>query len=149
MALSEFYEATIEKVEASFGFAHFDCHPDEITARLAITPGDARFKGDTRFTRGGRPTTVPFSVWMIESRSSSKDVNVQLRDLLEQVAGKESLFRAEWRPGFNVLWKGNYLYAGNGPFYEEDVLEGIVRCRAMLWQDIYLVCPEDGDNSEG
>ncbi len=38
-----------------------------------------------------------------------------------------------------MLWKGNYLYAGSGPFYESDVLKGIARFDSDLYQDIYQI----------
>jgi len=44
-----------------------------------------------------------------------------------------------------VLWKGNYLYAGSGPFYETDVLKGIACFDAELYHDIYQIDQSEGE----
>ena len=44
---------------------------------------------------------------------------------------------------FNVLWKGNYLYAGSGPFYEADVVAEVAELDAAIWQGIYQVDQAD------
>ena len=145
MALSELYESTIEKVRAYFGFSEFECDPQEITDTLGLSPDEVRRKGERRVLRNSRFFDVPFHSWSIESECDSKDVNVHLRQLLHRLEGKEALIRMEWNPSFSILWKGNYLYAGSGPFFERDVLIGIVRCSADLWQDIYQIDSEDED----
>jgi hypothetical protein len=38
-----------------------------------------------------------------------------------------------------LLGSAIYLYAGNGPFYETDVIAGIASWQAELFQDIYQV----------
>ena len=38
MALEESFAASIIKVRATFGFAHLECDPDEITNSLGIVP---------------------------------------------------------------------------------------------------------------
>lgn len=143
MALSEFYESTIEEVRAYFGFSEFECDPQEISSALGIEPTEVRRKGEQRVLRNGREFTIPFSSWSIESDSDSKDINVHLRQLLQRLDGKEQRIDAKWKPSFSILWRGNYLYAGSGPFFEFDVLAGIVRCGADLWQDIYQVDNDD------
>jgi hypothetical protein len=144
MALSDFYESTIEVVRAYFGFSEFECDPQEITSTLGVVPIEIQRKGEQRTLRNGHEITIPYNSWSIESNSDSKDINVHLRQLLQRLEGLEHRIQAEWKPYFSILWKGNYLYAGSGPFYEHDVLAGIVRCGADLWQDIYQV---DDDNA--
>jgi hypothetical protein len=142
--LSEFYEATILKVRAGFGFSDFACDPGEITEALGLEPDTLSRKGEEFLLPTGKTGVRPFNSWGITSRSESKDVNVHLRDLLNRLEGKEGTLQAEFgTPSFGVTWKGNYLYAGSGPFYEADVLMGIARFGAELWQDIYQVDQED------
>lgn len=145
MALSEFYESTIIKVEANFGFSNFTCTPDEITVRVGIEPDETRTKGDQKSILDGRRTiVVPFSSWSILSRCTSKDVNDHLRELLARLKVAKCPFDPAWgEPSFGILWKGNYLYAGSGPFYEADVLAGIAELGASLYQDIYQVDQDD------
>jgi hypothetical protein len=50
-------------------------------------------------------------------------------------------------PSFSVLWVGNYLYAGSGPFFEADVIAGVARLKASLYQDIYQV--DEGLEEDG
>ena len=146
MSLSEFHASTIVKVEASFGFAEFACMPDEITDRLGITPDGVRTKGEPHPTPLNPEQRVPFSSWHIESSSSSKDINDHLRQLLARLGAAKGPFDPKWgEPSFGVLWKGNYLYAGSGPFYEPDVIAGVAALGAALYQDIYQV---DQDDSE-
>jgi hypothetical protein len=144
MALSDFYESTILKVSASFGFFNFDCDPNLVSAALRVTPDELLRKGEIRATRGGHKLMNRWNSWHVVSRSDSKDVNVHLRELLARVDGCHGLARPEFgRPSLNVTRKGNYLYAGNGPFYEADVIAGIASWAAELWQDIYQIDQEE------
>jgi len=139
IGLSDFYASTIVKVRADFGFSQFAVDPSEITSVLGIPPSDLRRKGEERII-AGKPFIVPFNNWLISSSSESKDINVHLRELLDQVLPISERFRPDWNtPSFSVLWKGTYLYAGSGPFYEPDVIHGIAQIGADLWQDIYQV----------
>jgi len=141
--LSEFYESTIIKVSAGFGFSDFNCDPGAITEVLGVQPDSMSRKGEDFLLPNGKAGVRPFNSWGITSRSESKDVNVHLRELLERLEGKEGSLRADFgAPSFGVIWKGNYLYAGSGPYYEADVLMGIARFGAELWQDIYQVDQE-------
>ena len=137
MALSEFYESTIIKVGAYFVCSDFTESPDEITDALGIEPNDIRRKGDLRKLKNGKEIEERTNQWSIESSSDSKDINIHVRQLLHQLEGKEGLVKNTWNPSISILWKGNYLYAGSGPFYEKDVIEGIAKIGAELWQDIY------------
>ena len=145
MALSESYESTIVKVGAHFGFSDFTCSPNEITVRIGMDPDKTRTKGDQKSILEGRRTmVVPFSAWTISSRCESKDVNDHLRELLVRLTCAKRPFDPIWgQPSFGVLWKSNYLYAGSGPFYEGDVLAGIVEFGASLYQDIFQVDQDD------
>ncbi len=150
MGISDTYASTIIKVGASFGFSDFDCSPDAITASLGLQPDSVRVKGDRRTLRNGRIFTVPFSSWSINSSSPSKDVNDHLRELIGRLGDCGRRFQSEWNePFFGVLWKGNYLYAGSGPFYERDVLEGVASLGASLFQDIYQVDEETSQVESG
>ena len=143
MALSEFYESTILKVGATFGFGDFACPPAEITTRLRIDPDEVIVKGE-KTTLKGRVFERPFSSWGISSTCESRDVNDHLRQLLKRLEVVNVPFDPLWgEPSFGVLWKCNYLYAGTGPFYDPDVLQGISRYAAALYQDIYQVDEED------
>jgi hypothetical protein len=140
VTLSEFYESTIVGVSASFGFSGFSCEPEEITAFLQIEPSEVMVKGEARPIRGGLTIRTVESSWYVESTEDSKDVNVHLRHLLSRIPTGNLPFPEQFGPpSFSVLWKGNYLYAGSGPFYESDVLIGIARLNAMLWHDIYQI----------
>lgn len=144
--LSEFYLATIVEVGASFGFMGFLCHPSEITSVLELAPTLARREGEQIALANGKHILAPTSEWTLFSTVDSKDVNVHLRELLGRLGAVSSRIRSVWgSPSFSVLWKGNYLYAGNGPFYEKDVIAGIAALGADLWQDIYQV--DDGVTS--
>jgi uncharacterized protein DUF4279 len=146
MALSEFYESTIIEAKASFGYSNFECDPDTITRTLGITPDETMRKGEEYVTRSGKTAVRPFNSWGITSRSTSKDVNIHLRELLERLGQRYELVKSEWgSPSFGITWKNNYLYAGTGPFFEANVLQGIVRWKAELYQDIYQV---DQDQEE-
>jgi hypothetical protein len=148
MAISDFHASTIIKVRAYFGFHQFACDPDEITRALGVAPDEVGRKGEIRAVRGGREIRRLWNDWTIESRSDSKDVNDHIRELLARLGGVSDRIRREFgTPSFSVLWKGNYLYAGSGPFYEVDVIAGIAALGAMLWQDIYQV--DEGRDSEG
>jgi hypothetical protein len=140
MSISDTYKETIIEVKAYFGFDDFDCDPDEISKTLGIEPDSVSRKGDVRTLKNGKEVPVTKSVWSIESVSDSKDINIHLREILDRlngVAGKvETRFGS---PDFSVLWKGSYLYAGSGPFYEADVLQGIASLNGMLWHDIYQI----------
>ncbi len=140
MTLSEFHESTIVEVSAGFGFSGFECLPSEITAYACLDPDETMVKGDFRLIRGDRTIENAFSSWWISSNSESKDVNVHLRQLLDRISPELSPFPERFgTPSFSILWKGNYLYAGSGPFYESDVLLGMARLNAMLWHDIYQI----------
>jgi Domain of unknown function (DUF4279) len=146
MALSEYYASTILKVSASFGFAGFDCDPDDITQAFGITPDGVHRKGERRMGRGGREFDTAFSSWAIVSTDDSKDVNEHLRELLRRIEGKQSARKPEFgRATFGVTWKCNYLYAGSGPFYEANVIAGIASWQAEIFQDIYQVDQEEND----
>jgi hypothetical protein len=146
MALSEFYESTIIEAKASFGYSNFECDPDTITRTLGITPDGTMRKEEEHLLATGKIFVRPFNSWYITSRSTSKDVNVHLRELLERLGQRYELVMSEWgSPDFGITWKNNYLYAGTGPFFEPDVLQGIARWKAELYQDIYQV---DQDQEE-
>ena len=136
--ISRHYASTIVEVRASFILSGFRDSPDRITDLLGLQPDSTTTRGST--DRLGN-IAVPFSEnsWRILSNSHSKDVNEQIRDLLTRLSGKDLIVRAEWHPAFDILWKGNYLHAGSGPYYEADVLAGISTFRAALLQDIYQV----------
>jgi len=137
--ISETYAATIVKVKVSFGFSHFDCSPDEISNALGLTPDHLLVKGEKRMIRSGHEVVNKWNSWSIDSQTDSKDVNEHIRELLERLQAVAKSIRPGWDPSFNVVWKGNYLYAGSGPFYERDVVAGISALGAELWQDIYQV----------
>ena len=146
MAISDFHASTIVRVQAYFGFSEFSCDPNEITQALGVIPDGVGRKGQVRTVRGGRDLRWPWNDWTIQSRAETKDINDHLRELLARLDGVAGRIREDFgAPSFSVLWKGNYLYAGSGPFYEANVVAGISALNAMLWQDIYQV---DQDGSE-
>jgi hypothetical protein len=137
--ISDFHESTIIEVKVTFSFWRFDCAPEEISEILGLSPDDVLVKGETRALRNAREMVNQWNSWSIDSASDSKDVNVQFRELLSRLLPLRDRIRPEWDPSFGVLWKGNYLYAGSGPFYERDVLEGVAKLGAELYQDIYQI----------
>jgi hypothetical protein len=140
MPISDFHASTIICVRAYFGFDQFTCDPEEITQALLIEPDEVRRAGELRALRGGRVLRTPFSDWSLASGTDSKDVNDHIRELLRRVGPAGKHFRPAFGPpSFSVLWKGTYLYAGSGPFYESDVIAGIASLGADLYQDIYQV----------
>ncbi len=141
--LSSFYESTIVYVRVSFVFSDFDCPPSEVTNTLGIDPDEVIVKGEKRRLRNGKEIINVRNTWTIESTSGSKDVNEHIRQLLDRLASVYGKIPSEWSPYFDVQWKGNYLYAGSGPFYEADVLVGIAKLGADLFQDIYQVDDEE------
>ena len=145
MAISHLYASTIIRVQVHFGFSNFICDPAEITSALGIAPDEIGRKGEVKANRGGREIRWPFNVWTISSRTSSKDVNDHLRELLTQLVGVELRIGNEFgTPSFSVFFKANSLRSGNGPYFESDVIAGIAALHAELWQDIYQVDdPED------
>ena len=144
MPISDFYASTVLKVGATFGFDHFACAPEEISDALGLQADETRTQGDMRRI-GPRSVPVHFNSWCIVSTADSKDVNDHLRQLLARLGPVASRFHPEWgEPSFGVVWKGNYLYAGSGPFYEPDVIAGIAALGASLYQDIYQVDSEAG-----
>jgi hypothetical protein len=147
MAISDFHASTIVKVQAYFGFDTFECDPDTITRFMGLQPDEVGLKGSIKTVRAGREIRWPFNSWSLASRAESKDVNEHLRELIDRLSHVTESFPAEFgEPSFSVLWKGNYLYAGSGPFFESDVIAGIARLKAALYQDIYQVdqVVEDG-----
>jgi hypothetical protein len=150
VTLSEFHESTIIHTAASFGFHAFACSPAAITVGLGIAPDETWAKGDKRTLGSGHELVVHHSSWSIVSRSLSKDINEHVRELLVRLQSANRPFDPSWgAPAFGVLWKGNYLYAGSGPFYEADVLAGIAALGAALYQDIYQVDqPDDATGSQ-
>ncbi len=149
MALSEFYESTIIEAKASFGYSNFACDPDQITRVLGITPDEITRKGEEWTTPAGKIRARPFNSWGITSKTSSKDVNFHLRNLLKRLGKKHELVQKKWGKGsFGITWKNNYLYAGTGPFFEVGVLQGIARWQAELYQDIYQI-DQDEINNQG
>ena len=138
MALNEIFEDTIEKVEVALTFSGFDCPPEEITSILGIQPDQLRTKGEILTLAGDREFRAPESLWALNSRESSKDLNVQVRDILGRLAGLEKVIEPAWNPAFNVFWKSTILGAGAGPYFERDVIEGIARIGAEVWQDLWL-----------
>lgn len=144
MALSDFHKSTIIEVQSYFGFSEFECDPDEITNLLGIKPDRVMRKGEVRKLKNDKEIINAFSSWSIESGSNSKDINIHLRELLNRL--NDCGNKIETRFGsanFSVVWKGNSLYAGSGPFYETDVLQGIAKMKGMLWHDIYQIDDED------
>lgn len=106
MALSESYESTILEGKATFGFSNFECDPSEITKILRITPDGVMRKGEVWVTKSGKALARPFNSWWIESRSTSKDVNIHLRELLERLGTRYECARSEWgKANFGVTWK--------------------------------------------
>ena len=146
MPLSEPFARTIKFVEATFGFSEFKCPPNEITDALGIQPDNVRVEGEIHRLKSGREITNAFSSWSIESSCQSKDINEHLRQLFERLQNVKLPFPEKFgQPSFGIAWKSSNLYAGSGPFYERDVIEGMARLQADLWQDIYAV---DGDDDE-
>ena len=144
MALSEFYESTIIEVRAYFGFDSFDCHPSEISTTLGVEADYFQLKDSLRTLKNRKTITNHFSSWSIESKSASKDINIHLRQLLDRLNEVQNKFEPRFgKPSFSVVWKGNYLYAGSGPFYEIDVLRGIAKLNAGLYHDIYQIDEDD------
>jgi len=143
MTISYKYESTIVEVKAYFGFEGFDCDPEEITKALGVKPEDIRRKGEDNILSNGRRIKNTRSSWRIESNSNSKDINIHLREILERLNNCGGNIQPQFgSPDFSVIWKGNYLYAGSGPFYEVDVLQGIAKLNGMLWHDIYQIDEE-------
>ena len=143
MSISEFHASTILEVGASFGYSNCSCDPDEITSHLGIKPDEIRVQGTPRTTKAGITITTPLNSWYISSTSESKDINEHIRNLLLRLEGRNALPLPDWgEPSFGILWKGDYLYAGSGPFYEPDVMAGIASYGATLYQDIYQVDQE-------
>jgi Domain of unknown function (DUF4279) len=138
MALAPQFAESIKKVEVTFGFGNFSCDPAAITTALGIVPDETRRRGEQISTRGGRLHAAPFSTWSISSTSESKDVNDHCRELLKRLSGAPNRLDPQWGiPSFSVLYKATHLCAGNGPFFEVDVVRGIAALGAELWQDIY------------
>src|SRR4051812_44865738 len=128
MAISDFHGSTIVKVRAYFGFDSFGCDPDTITRFMGMQPDQVGVKGAVKTVRAGREIPWPFNMWSLISCVESKDVNEHLRELIDRLAHVTESFPSEFgEPSFSVLWKGNYLYAGSGPFFEADVIAGIAR----------------------
>ena len=147
MAISDFHASTIVKAQAHFGFSEFACNPDEISQALGVVPDAVGRKDQVRIVRGDQELRWPWNSWAIHSRAESKDINDHLRELLARLDGIASRIRNNFGPpSFSVLWTGNYLYAGSGPFYEADVIAGIAALKAMLWQDIYQLDQEEGES---
>lgn len=143
MSISEFHASTILEVGASFGFSNYSCGSDEITSHLGIKPDEVRIQGTHRITKTGSKINTPLNSWSISSTCKSKDINEHIRNLLLRLEERKALPLPEWgEPSFGILWKGNYLYAGSGPFYEPDVMAGIASYGAALYQDIYQVNQE-------
>ena len=145
MTLSEFHEGTIEAVRVTLCLREFECDPDHITGVLGIQPDETRRRGEDREIGVGRQISNRANQWALRSRSDSKDVNVQIRDILERLGEVAKRIEPGWHPFFDVVWKGNYLYAGSGPFYERDVLAGVAQIGAEIYQDIYQVDRNDLD----
>ena len=140
MSLSESYESTIIGIEVYFGFDQFECEPDDITRTLLVQPDIIQRKGDVLRHVNGKTALSHCSKWLIQSRCISKDVNEHLRELLSRLRSMKVPIPIEYGiPCFQVVWKGNYLYAGSGPFYTNDVLKGIASVGANLYQEIYQV----------
>lgn len=151
MAISGLHASTVVNVRAYFGFDRFDCDPDVITRFLEIQPDEVGRKGAVKITGSNREVRWPFNTWSIVSRIESKDVNEHLRELIGRLRHVSGDFPPEFgEPFFSVLWKGNYLYAGSGPFFEADVIVGIARLNAALYQDIYQAdeAREHGDPAD-
>jgi hypothetical protein len=142
--ISATFESTIVGVKVSFDLSRFDCSPDEISSALGLSPDHVLVKGEKRTIPSGHEVVNEWNCWSIDSRSTSKDVNEHIRELLERLRLAAKSIRPEWGPSFNVVWRGNYLYAGSGPFYERDVVAGIAELRADLWQDIYQIDEPEG-----
>jgi hypothetical protein len=136
--ISRLHASTIVEVRASFVLSGFREPPDQITHALGLQPDSTTIRGSNRQVNH---IHVPFreNSWSILSRSLSKDVNEQIRDLLTRLSGKDLIIRPEWNPAFDILWKGNYLHAGSGPYYEAEVLAGMTKFGAALVQDIYHI----------
>lgn len=147
MAISDFNASTIVKVRAYFGFANFECDPDAITRFMGMQPDEVGLKGAVK-TVGGREISRACSTWSLASRLDSKDVNQHLRELIDRLTNVDPHFPTEFgEPSFSVLWKGNYLYAGSGSFFEADVIAGMGRLKASLYRDIYQV--DEGREESG
>ena len=104
MALSEFYESTIIKVVAHFGFHGFEEDPDDITSVIGIEPDEVRRKGQFHEIWEGKGNIIEENDWTISSKSCSKDVNVHIRELLSRLENKDLLVQANWN-----AWNGKTL----------------------------------------
>jgi hypothetical protein len=138
--ISDSHASTIELVRVRLIL--FSTDPDEITRTLGLPPDelqrDSFPEPRPRFQGAG-------FAWILVSRAASKDVNVQIRELLARLGSRSSLIREAWRPLVDVLWMGNYFYAGSGPNYEPDVIAGIAAIHGELGQDLYQVdLPDEG-----
>jgi hypothetical protein len=148
--LSAFHESTIIRVRVAFGFSGFTCDPDAISRGLGLEPDEVLRRGEEFLLPDGKTDLRPLNSWGMTSQTKSKDVNVHLRELLGRLAARAGAMAPEFgTPFFTVTWKGNYLYAGSGPYYEADVLKGIAELGAELYQEIYQVDQEDDTGVDG
>lgn len=139
VSIDETFLREITDVRVSLVFIDFEADPNEITEALGIEPDEAQRKGEVRIVARGGEFSSPHNLWSLKSDVSSKDPNVQIRDLLYRIEGVKQKIDPAWNPSFNVLWKSTILGAGSGPFYERDVIEGMAEIGADLFQDLYLV----------
>jgi hypothetical protein len=142
VAIEENFLREITDVRSSLVFFDFEADPDTITDALGIQPDDIRRKGDLRTLADGHQFRVPHNLWVLESRAESLDPNDQIRDVLARIEGVLDKIDSAWNPVFNILWKSKTLGAGAGPYYEKDVIQGIARIGAEIYQDLYTADEE-------
>jgi hypothetical protein len=133
------HHSRVVKKNTAYAYLSIDeffCPVDELTKRVGLQPTKAWQVGDIF-----PPVPVPrkFSAWHLKSRlSSSEEVERHVLDVLDQIRGREAVFRDLSRE-FCVRMQCVGYYSDYNPGFrlESDVVRRVAECGMMLDLDAY------------
>ena len=122
---------------ASLCIYHDDLDPDNVTARLGISPSETRRKGETR--RSGH--VIPVGGWFISSKGhvESRDVRRHIAWILDQIAESEDELQQLQNEGCDMQVFCYWLSASGhgGPELNHEIMRRLVSLRLDIEFDVY------------
>lgn len=139
--------AEVSKSEASLRFVGDDLDPDEITAKLGVTPGRGNRKGEFDVLPSGKKVESRTGVWSIKAPACEPaDIDMQVMFLLQGTSDDLDAWRDLARRYKGEFFIGLFLDGGNeGMGIRPETLAAIGARGLELSLDIYGGYDDDDD----